>query len=90
MSGRLPWFRCFPAPLLGEIAGMEPDEGYVYIVLMLRIYETGGPVPETSRTLARRTGLREQRVVAAFEVLIAANKLERLFDGRLNSIFTHE
>jgi hypothetical protein len=29
MTNRLPWFRCFPAPLLGALAGMETNEGYV-------------------------------------------------------------
>ncbi|WP_134496163.1 hypothetical protein [Microvirga pakistanensis] len=83
MSGRLPWFRCRPTPLLAEIAGMQADEGYVFIVLFLRILETGGPVLETSRTLARRTGLREQRIVAALEALLATGKIQRLSDGQL-------
>lgn len=90
MSGRLPWFRCRPTPLLAEIAGMQADEGYVIIVLFLRILETGGPVLETSRTLARRTGLREQRIVAALEAMLATGKVQRLSDGQRDIAFTHE
>lgn len=89
MTGRLPWFRCFPAPLLGALAGMEAYEGYVYVVTLLRIHEMGGPVAETSRSLARRTGLPERKVVAALESLFEAGKLQRLTDGRLDSPSTH-
>ncbi len=52
MSDRLPWFRCFPSALLGALAGLTADEGFVYVTVLLRIYETGGPVSETGRTLA--------------------------------------
>lgn len=90
MSGPFPWFRCRPAPLLAEIAGMEADEAHVYLVLLLQIFETGGPVIETSRSLSRRTGLRENKVVAAVEALFTAGKLERLADGRLDSASTHD
>lgn len=90
MSDRLPWFRCFPSALLGAIAGMDSDEGYTYIALLLRIYETGGPVAETARTLSRRTGLLERKVSAALDSLITSGKLLRLADGRLDSSSTHD
>jgi hypothetical protein len=90
MIERLPWFRCFPSRLLGALAGMQPDEGYTYAVVLLRIYETGGPVADTSRTLSRRTGLPERRVTTAVEALIASGKIQRLADGRLDSNTTHE
>lgn len=90
MSDRLPWFRCFPSRLLGALAGMEPDEGYIYVALLLRIYETGGPVAETSRTLSRRTGLSERRATSALEAVIASGKIQRTADGRLDSETTHE
>ncbi|MGU3496371.1 hypothetical protein ACLBXM_20215 [Xanthobacteraceae bacterium A53D] len=90
MKERLPWFRCVPTALLGALAGLSPDEGYVYIVTLLRIYETGAPVKETSRTLSRRSGLPERRVAAALEGLLDAGKLTRLEDGQLDSASTHE
>lgn len=90
MSERLPWFRCVPSALLGALAGMRPDEGYVYVVLLMRIYETGGPVAETDRTLSRRTGLPERKVAAALQFLIDIAKVYRLPDGRLDSASTHD
>lgn len=86
---RLPWFRCVPSALLGALAGMEPGEGYIYVALLLRIYETGGPVAETPRTLARRTGLTERKASAALALLIEAGKVVSLDDGRLDSETTH-
>lgn len=90
MSDRLPWFRCFPSALLGALAGLDPDEGLTYVTALLRIYETGGPVAETGKTLSRRTGLPERKAAAALERLIEAGKLLRTADGRLDSATTHE
>jgi uncharacterized protein YdaU (DUF1376 family) len=90
MSDRLPWFRCFPSALLGALAGLPADEGFVYVVTLMRIYETGGPVVETPRTLARRTGMTERRAANALDELIAMGKLDRLADGRLDAESTHD
>jgi uncharacterized protein YdaU (DUF1376 family) len=90
MSERMPWFRCVPSALLGALAGMRADEGYVYVVVLMRIYETGGPVAETSRTLSRRTGLAERRVTEAVRFLTETSKLHILPDGRLDSSSTHD
>ncbi len=90
MSDRLPWFRCFPSALLGALAGLDPDEGLTYVTALLRIYETGGPVAETGKTLSRRTGLPERKAAAALERLIEAGKLLRTAEGRLDSATTHE
>ena len=89
MKDRLPWFRCFPSDLLGAMSGLSAEEGYVFVAALLRIYETGGPVPETVRSLSRRTGLTEPAVEAALDDLMAAGKLVRLPDGRLDSPSTH-
>jgi hypothetical protein len=89
MADRLPWFRCFPSALLGAMAGLKADEGLIYITVLLRIYETGGPVHESGRTLSRRTGLTERRASAAVEWLCQAGKLARLGDGLLDSASTH-
>lgn len=87
---RLPWFRCNPTKLLGALGGMGADEALVYTVALLRIYEAGGPVAESPRTLARRTGITERRASLALDDLLAAGKLERLADGRLDSRTTHD
>ncbi|MET0743676.1 MAG: hypothetical protein ABWY78_09925, partial [Microvirga sp.] len=90
MSERLPWFRCFPSRLLGALSGLSADEGSVYVAALLRIYEVGGPAPETACSLSRRTGLREPVVEATLGKLMAAGKLVRLADGRLDSPTTHD
>lgn len=89
MSDRAPWFKCFPSLLLGALAGMTPDEGYTYTVLLMRIYEADGPVHETARSMSRRTGLPEKKVAEAIEGLIEIGKVQRLSDGRLDSDTTH-
>ncbi len=45
---RLPWFRCMPGRLLGALAGLQPDEGLIYVAVLLRIYETGGPIADSA------------------------------------------
>lgn len=90
MSDRAPWFKCFPSLLLGALSAMSPEEGYTYTVLLMRLYEADGPVSETPRTMARRTGLTERKVSEAIEGLIAMGKVQRLPDGRLDSDTTHD
>jgi hypothetical protein len=90
MSDRLPWFRCFPSALLGAMAGLEADESLIYLTVLLRIYETGGPVHETGRSLARRTGLTERRAAAALDRLISAKKVANLGDHLIDSASTHD
>lgn len=90
MSDRLPWFRCFPSALLGALAGLQADEGFVYTVALMRIYETGGPVIETARTLARRTGMTERRAAKALQELVALGKLTILPNGQIDAESTHD
>jgi uncharacterized protein YdaU (DUF1376 family) len=75
MSDRLPWFHCYPAKLLGALGAMSPDEQLVFLIVLLRIYETGGPIDDDDRALARRTGLTPRRVASARERLFALGKL---------------
>lgn len=89
-KGRLPWFRCVPTALLGAMAGLDVDENMIYLTALLRIYETGGPVPETAKTLGRRCGMPERRAGAALQRLVAAGKLTIDADGRVDSDSTHE
>jgi hypothetical protein len=89
MSARMPWFKCHPEKLLGAMAGMEPDEGYIYVTILLRIYETGGPIHDTARVLGRRTGLSERRAAAALASLCDLGKIT-IVDGVIDSPSTHE
>lgn len=88
-NDRAPWFRCFPTALLGSLAGMQPHQAYIYVTVLLRIYETGGAVSETFDTLSRRTGLSKKRVWEALEYLLEMGKLEQTEDSRFDSRSTH-
>jgi hypothetical protein len=89
MTVRPAWFRCDASRLLGALAGMGPDSGYLYTVILMRIYEVGGPILDDETMLSRRTGLNAKRVVSALAWLTAHGKVERLSDGRLDSVTTH-
>jgi hypothetical protein len=90
MSERRPWFRCEPSKLIGALGGMGPESGYVFVMVLLRIYDVGGPIVDTADVLARRTGISPKRVAAALDWLIQNGKIQRLYDGRLDAQSTHE
>jgi uncharacterized protein YdaU (DUF1376 family) len=90
MSTRAPWFRCYQAELLNEVAGMEPNAGYVYLVILFRIFDADGPVADDEHTLARRINLPVKKVAAAIEWLIRHKKVTRLEDGKCDSPTTHD
>ena len=82
---RLPWFKCEHSKLLGALAGMSPAEGYVYVVVLLRIYEVGGPCRDSIGALANRTKYNKRVVLEALDSLFKAGKLERVgADGIMN------
>lgn len=90
MTERMAWFRCRPSALLGALAGMSPECGYVYTVLLMRIYEHGGPVLETEDTLSRRTGMTRRKVRDALAWLIGCGKIALAENGRIDSDTTHD
>ena len=89
MSERASWFRCDPSRLLGALAGMEPDSGYIYTVILMRIYEVGGPISDDEAVLSRRTGLSPKRVANSLSWLVKHGKVERLPCGSIDSETTH-
>jgi uncharacterized protein YdaU (DUF1376 family) len=89
MKDRLPWFKCNPGALLSAMAGLSADENLTYITILLRIYETGGPVQETPRTIARRCGLTVPKAEAAIKGLIEFGKISQE-GGFFDSASTHE
>ncbi len=90
MNARLPWFKCTPEKLLGALAAMTTDEGYIYIQIILRIYEVGGPISDPVRALARRSGMTERRANVALGLLIESGKVNFTNDGKIDSVTTHE
>lgn len=87
---RLPWFKCYPSKLLGALGAMRPAEGYLYVVILLRIYESGGPIRDTVRILSRRTGLTERVVEGALSSLCAMDKIQIGSEGSIDSLTTHQ
>lgn len=83
---RLPWFACYPAKLLGALAGMKPDVGYVYVITLLRIYEVAGPCADSTDVIARRTGMTVRRVDAALAWLFEKHKLVLTDAGIINPL----
>lgn len=81
---RLDWFPCYPSKLLGALAAMKPDEGYVYWIVCLRIYEVGGPCRDSLDALARRTGMNKRRVTDALDMSFRVGRLVRDGDGIMN------
>lgn len=83
---RLPWFPCDPGKLLGALNGMGPDEQLVYVVCLLRIYETGGSIKDDAEILSRRTHLSLKRVQVALDILFSTpNKLYRTTEGNISN-----
>jgi uncharacterized protein YdaU (DUF1376 family) len=89
MSDWLPWFKCCPEKLLSALSAMEADEGYIYVHILLRIYEVGGPISDPIRALARRAGMTERRATAAVNLLIDSGKVS-ICDSKIDSVTTHE
>lgn len=83
-ADRLPWFPCYPGKLLGALAGMTPDQGYVYTIILLRIYEVSGPCTDTTEVIARRCGMRPTRAARALEWLLDKRKLVLVGGGYMN------
>jgi hypothetical protein len=84
MVERLPWFPCYQTKLLGALAGMPPDSGYVYMVVILRTYEVEGVCPDSIEVLSRRTGMTKARVQKAIDWLVEHRKLEPVSGGLKN------
>lgn len=83
---RLDWFPCYPDKLLGALASMKAPEGYVYVVVLLRIYESGGICRDSLDAITRRTGLNKRVVSESLDALFRAGRLTRDGDGITNPI----
>lgn len=81
---RLPWFRCYPEKLLNALAAMPPDQQLVYVIMILRVYERGGPVADTIDAIATRCRMNRRRVSEALDALFRAGKLARVEGGISN------
>lgn len=82
----MPWFPCLPTKLLGALSAMKPHVGYTYAIVMLRMYEVGGPCHDSLDAIARRTGYTKRVVSDALTILTAGEepKLYREDGGWMN------
>lgn len=78
---RLPWFPCQQEKLLAALAQMQPAEGYVYCIMLLRIYDCGGACPDDIEAIATRTRFNRRVVADALDRLFKADRLRREPDG---------
>lgn len=85
-NDRLPWFPCDPSALLGALASMKPAKSLVYVIVLLRIYESEGPCRDTIDSLATRTKLSRHVVSEAMDSLFADGRLVRTTDGIMNPV----
>lgn len=81
LNDRIDWFPCYAGNLLGALHGMPPDEGYLYTIVLLRIYENWGPCRDTIDALTRRTGITRRKTEAALASLISSGRLVQTADG---------
>lgn len=81
MSGG-PWFKCFPSDFLNGVSELGPHEIAVYTIILMRMYDEGGPVPDDPVRIARRCNMRLPACQKAIDSLCADGKLVRQ-DGML-------
>lgn len=84
---RLPWFKCEPTALLGALVEMDASEGYLYTIILLRIYETGGPIQDDRRALSNRSKIRIDLVNRALNSLAEKGKIT-VENGKIDCEYT--
>jgi hypothetical protein len=83
---RLAWFPCYASKLLGALPKLSPDERFVYLIALLRIYERNGPCPDEAEHFSRFTGLTVNRCAKALELLFKTGKLVMGPEGFTNPV----
>lgn len=79
-----PWIKWFPGDFLGGVSELEPNEGWVYTVVLNLIYDGGGPWLLNLERLARRCRMRPTSAQKALDALYDYGKLT-LVDGHLSN-----
>lgn len=72
---KLPWFACYPKDLLEALSPLDPDVSLLYVIILLRIYEHGGPIPDKLTALSNRTNMTLVRTRRAFDELLSVGKI---------------
>lgn len=82
MSDEL-WFRFFPSKFMSGIRGLGANEVKVYISLLCRMYERGGPLKNDAEILATYCELRPSSFEPALARLVRLEKIFLTDDGML-------
>lgn len=72
-----PFFKCFPSDFLNGIADMGPNEIAVYTVVIMRLYDEDGKIPDDAQKIARRCNMRKPACQKALDQLVSDGKLQR-------------
>lgn len=87
---KIPWFKCFPSDFLNGVSTLSPHEGWVYAIILMRIYDEDGPIPDKPEQIARRCNMRLYQCKKAIDTLVDEGKLIRengyLANDRANKV----
>lgn len=89
MADRFPYFRFFPERFMAGIRGLNANEVKVYICLLCRIYESGGPIRRNDVVLSTYCEMRPSSFAKALSRLLALEKF-RERDGLLSNAAADE
>lgn len=82
MSDEL-WFRFHPSKFMAGIRGLNANEVKVYISLLCRMYERGGPIRNDAEILSTYCEMRRSSFEKALARLIRLEKIRVTEDGRI-------
>lgn len=90
MSDEL-WFRLFPSKFMAGIRGLNANEVKVYISLLCRMYERGGPLKNDAEILSTYCEMRPSSFEVSLARLVRLEKIILTADGMLfNDAAKHE
>lgn len=75
MSKETPWVKWAPADFLNGVTDLEPNEGWVYTIILNMIYDKQAGVPLDEARLSRRCRMRPATFRAALDSLLDMKKL---------------
>ena len=86
MSADAPWFKCYPSDFLHGVLELSIEEIGVYTIVLMRMYDEGGPIEDDARRIARRCNLGVAKTKRVLDNLCAGlnPKLQRI-DGYLSN-----
>ena len=72
-----PWVKWYAGDFLNGVADMEPNQIAVYAIVLNRIYDNQGPIPDDVDKIARRCNMRPTTCKKVIETLVESGKLIR-------------